>query len=395
MKTYTVQKNQSIIDVAIQLYGNVDAVPELLRLNGQLLGGRTETWELATAYACDISRPLTVGMVLNYDERSNMRNGLVLNRLQQYADDEGNYVLATASGLAAELRVEPVVPDPGPDPNPYLFHADTLVFLDDRVADEPGGAWSQYFTMDDALALDRLVRDLHGESNPDYTTVDIWGILKAVYPVMGSDQLVHEINLVNSVAGAERISWSGITLHGLNKIGMDGLTGLADTGVRDGMDTMQNDMCLGIVVSNYVHEPAAVSDYPNTYIGATDGTHISWIRNIFGKYEGMVTSTSGAFGSTTAYQANDYLHMQGTAAYQALYLGSSGMLVASKAYVSGTESGENFTFGKVGSFRGIEAEVNLAYISKAMSAGQRKSMMNAVNYFLYRKGVRAGFTAIV
>lgn len=395
MKTYKVLKNQSIVDVAIQLYGNVDAVPELLSLNRAALGLGSDTLTLDEQNKMgdtELGTALKAGTVLNYDETSALRNTLALQVLSQYGNDAGEYILATATDNPVTVTPDVVVP---PDPDPYVFHADTLVFLDDRVGDTPGGAWQDYITMDDAIALDRLVRDLHGEANANYATEDIWTKLKGVYPVMGSDQGIHEINLVDNVVGAERLSWNGATVHTLDAIGMDGVNDSADTGIIDGTDTAEDDVCIGIVVSNYVHYPAAIPDYPNNYMGAVNGSKLLWIRNIFNKYEGQVTTTSGAFTSTTAPQINDHLMMIGTAAYQSLYLGGSGLLIANKAYTAGTATGANFFIGKVGTYRGMEGQVNFAYISKGLTTAERKSMLNAVNYFLYQKGVRGVFNVIV
>lgn len=394
MKTYTVLKNQSIVDVAIQLYGNVDAVPELLALNADVLGLGSDTLTIAEWKKMgdrDLGNALKTGMVLNYDETSSLRNSLVLNVLGQYGNDEGDYILATAQSIPDDMLVSLPDPDPVPDPDPYVFHADTEAFLD-AVYSELGLNWEDEMSEAEAIVLDRLVRDLHGETNDDYATEDIWSILKAVYPVVSANAQIH---IMNIIAPTDNMSFSGGVTHGLNKIIFDGSTGEADTLYVDGTDTDEADVCMGIVVSNYSHLPAVPAGYPNHYMGASDAGNGVWIRNFNGKYEAKVTTTSGTFSSTTAYQPNEYLHMQGTGAYQSLYLGGSGMLIANKAYAMGTASGANIKIGKVDGVQGVAAEVNFAYIGKALNTAQRKSMMNAVNYFLYQKGVRGSFTAIV
>ncbi len=59
MAKYTVVENQTIIDIAIQLYGKADAVEQLLDLNPQLTK-RDPAW--------DMTNSLTTGSVIIYDD---------------------------------------------------------------------------------------------------------------------------------------------------------------------------------------------------------------------------------------------------------------------------------------------------------------------------------------
>ncbi|WP_297096365.1 hypothetical protein [uncultured Draconibacterium sp.] len=65
--TYTVKDNQTITDLAIQLYGTVEAVERLLTLNPQLTG-RDPAW--------NITDSLTPGSVIYYDEEESNKNVL-------------------------------------------------------------------------------------------------------------------------------------------------------------------------------------------------------------------------------------------------------------------------------------------------------------------------------
>jgi hypothetical protein len=68
----------------------------------------------------------------------------------------------------------------------------------------------QTLTQPEIDALDRLVRDLHGEANPNYPTSDIWNKFLALYPVIGSTAISHSLNLVNP--GAFHLTYdAGIT----------------------------------------------------------------------------------------------------------------------------------------------------------------------------------------
>lgn len=77
MKTYTTVKGQSIIALAVQLYGNVDAIKELLELNdftNKIDTADNNSW-------VDIGYRLKSGESINYDDTSSLRNEDFLNEL--------------------------------------------------------------------------------------------------------------------------------------------------------------------------------------------------------------------------------------------------------------------------------------------------------------------------
>ncbi len=67
MMEYTVKDNQTIFDLAIQLYGKAESVERLLELNQQLTG-RNPAW--------NITDSLTPGTVIYYDDESNDKRTL-------------------------------------------------------------------------------------------------------------------------------------------------------------------------------------------------------------------------------------------------------------------------------------------------------------------------------
>jgi len=375
MKSYTVIKNQSIVDIAVQLYGNVDAVTELLSLNPGIFGGGIPGFTQQLPAECDLALAILPGTVLSYDDTSGLRNNIAL----QVRGDEP---LCTVTTNMVVLELPPPPPPPA-----YVYHPDTLVYLD-HLEDDPGAPWQDYITEAEAIILDRFVRDLHGEANPDYVTEDVWAKLIGMYPVMGGIANIHNINLV----AAQRLAWNGTVSHIANAFSTDAISGYADTGYIDGTDTSQDKISMGIVVSNYLHTPA-ITGYPNQYMGASAAGNMLMIRNIFDKYEAYITTTAGAVASAISYQANEYLHAEGNAIQQRLFLGGMHTVIATKPFVTGTESGANIWIGKSTS-RGIQADINLAYIGEDLNDAQRKSLMNSVNYFLYQKGVRASFIVI-
>lgn len=64
---YTVKENQTIIDLAIQLYGKAEAVEQLLELNPELTQ-RDPAW--------DLTESLTPGTEINYDEEGSDKRTL-------------------------------------------------------------------------------------------------------------------------------------------------------------------------------------------------------------------------------------------------------------------------------------------------------------------------------
>ena len=100
------------------------------------------------------------------------------------------------------------------------FHAKTLAFL--SVLAGTNGKVGTYR----AMKLDRLVRDMHGETNADYTTFDLWntGKAKAVYPFIGGTDDSHKFNLIDprDLDAAFRLTFVGSPAHTTE--GMDGVS---------------------------------------------------------------------------------------------------------------------------------------------------------------------------
>lgn len=78
MKQYTTVKNQSIIGLAVQLYGNVDAIVELMELNDlqdKIHQPGSLTGEI------DLGFSLKPGMEIQYDETSKLYNKATITDL--------------------------------------------------------------------------------------------------------------------------------------------------------------------------------------------------------------------------------------------------------------------------------------------------------------------------
>jgi hypothetical protein len=80
------------------------------------------------------------------------------------------------------------------------------------------------------LAVNRLVLDLKGVSNPNYFTLNVWSKLKGLYPFVGGTAASHKWNLKNPVDAdtAYRLTFTGTVIHDANGI-TGNSSGYADT----------------------------------------------------------------------------------------------------------------------------------------------------------------------
>lgn len=89
--------------------------------------------------------------------------------------------------------------------NAVNYHADTKAAI----------AWLMSFgetvTATEANALDRLVKDLHGEPNTGYATSDIWNKFIGIYPMIGASAAKHSLNL--RTPGAFALSFDAGVTH--------------------------------------------------------------------------------------------------------------------------------------------------------------------------------------
>lgn len=97
MKTWTTVNGQLPIDLAIQLYGNCDAVAELLSLNN--LTGRMSVSGGVNENEVDVSFPVKEGELITYDETSSLQNLSALRSIAQPGLALRNTIIATAQNL--------------------------------------------------------------------------------------------------------------------------------------------------------------------------------------------------------------------------------------------------------------------------------------------------------
>lgn len=83
-------------------------------------------------------------------------------------------------------------------------------------------------------ALDRLVRDLSGEPNANYATLDTWSKIKALYPVIGGTSTAHKWNLIDprDLNAAHRMTFVGSPTHSANGISVNGVNQYGNTNLE-------------------------------------------------------------------------------------------------------------------------------------------------------------------
>ena len=78
MLTIVTSNNQTVHDLALQLYGNADAVGELLVLN---------SFSVNDVSGFNVAMPIGAGVTVSYDETSSFMNKRVLQELEQAGVD--------------------------------------------------------------------------------------------------------------------------------------------------------------------------------------------------------------------------------------------------------------------------------------------------------------------
>jgi hypothetical protein len=328
--------------------------------------------------------------------------GTVINVDVRIVSDDRVSIVVDIDGNTFEMNWNPDKIYESPQvpeyvPPPYQFHPYTQAYLD--YIQTNIGNWEDllittgYTGMQNAIILDRLVRDLNGQNNAEYATVDIWGRFKAMYPIMGSYGDVHKLNIIDLT---RNMSYSGIVTDGDNKYSTEVTGGYGDTGMVDGTDAQQDDMCIGVMVSGF--SPALV--FACYVVWGDPALQYPFIRQFFvGNYwQGGITPTAGGIVTAETTTANAFLHVSSNTSLQRMFKGDDGTQIGTNTYVAGTQSGETI---KIGGFVGgtilqaADMDVNFGYIGKSLTDSERKALFNAVNYFMYQKGVRGSFTVII
>lgn len=98
------------------------------------------------------------------------------------------------------------------------------------------------------VALDRFVRDLHGEANGSYSTLNVFGNFAALYPIIGGTAAAHALNLAST--GAYGMTFLASPTHSANGIDFNGSNQYANTGLRTESLYASGDKSLFIYADN-------------------------------------------------------------------------------------------------------------------------------------------------
>lgn len=88
MKTVKVQPNQNVFDLAVQHYGNVEAVDEILRLNPDLENDAAALHALGINTAVEkvvfqLDAAVKTGTQINIDQTGKLRENNILKKITQ------------------------------------------------------------------------------------------------------------------------------------------------------------------------------------------------------------------------------------------------------------------------------------------------------------------------
>ena len=178
-------------------------------------------------------------------------------------------------------------------------------------------------------AGDRLVRDLHGETNAAYATVDVWAKVLGIWPMLGGTAAAHKFNWKNpaDTDAAYRLTFpngathaaTGVAWNGTSQYANTFLTGLVANNATLGYyarnrSTTANDVSIGtlsqeiyIQLKNSAGQQIFSSGGGGTTAGGTQaaggwvlGTALGTSRATYNGAVGVSTTTNANAGTTTA-----------------------------------------------------------------------------------------------
>lgn len=258
------------------------------------------------------------------------------------------------------------------------LHPDTIIFLNQLAFAE-----DIELTMEQELILDRLVRDLHGEPNGNYTTYDIWSLGVAMYPFIGNSRDSHKYNLFNpsdtDVAFRLTFDGAGNEDHDYGSHGTvqwDGAS-WADTHlVPDDVFTL-DDGCHGVALLKFVagesEYGALTSGQDNFFLKFPDGSN--------DMYLGIHSKDPVAFNYPTfpgLYQTITLNRFTGVDAVRlfddvsVLFSASdAGWALATDSVMLGKIQGEGFSNNRVNGywfFHSLATQAQVLALNKAVKA---------------------------
>lgn len=243
------------------------------------------------------------------------------------------------------------------------YHERTVLFLETLAAFDEGAG-----SPENEFALDRLVRDLHGESNENYATFNIWNEFKAIYPYIGGTAFAHSLNLTDpSLFG---ITWYGSPTHNESGVSFDGVTQYGDSGIVDATYLQVKNKCAAFYFDNLVgaHQYAFGSYDGNLFAISLENIGYANISNVVG-FNTVYTGTSLGVGKFVSVNVGATLGN--------LY--SNGISVGSN--ISGnTAANDSIKIAGASTLRG-KMRLKISMFSNGLSSDQQLFLYNSIlNY---------------
>ena len=352
MVTINPNGKQTMIDLAMQYYGNVEALPELMELNPHVL---------------TVSQAMSSDVEIVYDETSPLMNQEELKKMK------GAIVSTYQSTRFVSIAES---------------YFQRMLVTGDKVC-----------LYRDMVALDRLMRNLGGESFALFDTYNQWSRFDGfcLYPMPSGDDVTKGLNLANPAAFD--IDWTnGPGVFRKRYYAPCDPEVYKMTGFTYGTDLTESDFACGVFVlneadGNLMGKLGSVGtkgfslnilagDLYFTCTGSGVGTTYAQAAG-WGNKSGLIMGDS-AGGDVSVWHNNT---MEAQAVYDA-------------AYVSAAQSTP--LIGHVGGVLTNDAPNKIAFAFackgfglSAQGQAEQKAFCNAVHYYLYQRGVIKEFTPFI
>ena len=354
MQTIRPTGKQTLLDIAITHYGNEDAVLEILELNPELI------FVLGSLVGNNID--------VIIDETSPLRNEFELRKLN-------GEIVATGQNLR---------------PHSLSSQYFNVVY----------NAYNKVVLYRDMAALDRLVRDLHGEPNEVYATYDQWSNRFGgfcLYPMFSGNEDVKGLNLASiglldlgwASAGSFEKPYYAPTVPGVYKMSSFIYGGtLSENDIACGvfvLNEADGDLMGGMALSNTIGFGLRVlsGDLLFTCTGldvsTTYAEKVGW-----GNKSGLIMGDS--YGGDVSVWHN--ATMEDSAAFDLAYV-SMPMGDPTIGIIDGG-----------GSSNDKPNKIAFAFACRgfglsAQGLAEQKAFCNAVHYYMYQRGVLKSFTPFI
>lgn len=219
-------------------------------------------------------------------------------------------------------------------------------------------------------SLIRLVDDLYGKPNSEYDTYDIIGYFKGLYPMMGSDNFSHSLNLVDAMS-ATPLTFHGHPNDTYTGTRFDGYT-WADTGINTNLFSDED--------KHLSYYSRSINPVSVTLIGGSNTTgSIDYIQMIpsGNQYNGYLTSTSPQIVTLSDLKGLSVVSRTGSG--QLLLNVNSNIHTTTIPVVSPTSGGTYWIGGRTGDL--ALNECSFASVGNSLKKEWTISLCNAVNKF--------------